>query len=126
MIKICNRLAASTLLTAAFGVHCPTGDEPELREVMSVSCRPCLEKRHQYSIQASRQCAAELSSLSTPSASIINIFPFLDWIPGPMPWRTRAKAFRECDAELYGHLIRKALSKKAAGVNTYVNRMALV
>ena len=39
-----------------------------------------------------------------------------------MPWRTRAKAFRERDAKLYGHLIREALSKTAAGMDTYVKK----
>ncbi|KAJ7628931.1 hypothetical protein FB45DRAFT_1028991 [Roridomyces roridus] len=62
-------------LSATFGLHCPTGEEPELKEVID--------------------CVTEVVQLSSPSRSIINALPFLDMIPGPMPWRTRAAAFRK-------------------------------
>lgn len=58
--------------------------------------------------------------MSTPSASIINIFPFLDWLPGPMPWRTRANAYRIRENQLYEDLVREALLRKASGMNMYV------
>lgn len=64
--------------------------------------------------------------MSTPSASIVNVFPCLDGLPGPMPWRTRANAFRKRDGDLYAHLVREALSRKAAGMTTYVREMSTV
>jgi hypothetical protein len=64
------------------------------------------------------QCIAEFVSLCTPSASIINIFPFLDYIPGPMPWRKRARAYREREDALYERLVTEAVSGKASGMNT--------
>ncbi len=58
--------------------------------------------------------------MSAPTATIINIFRFLDWIPGPIPWRTRARAYRKHEDELYERLVREAVSGKSSGMNTYV------
>jgi hypothetical protein len=60
-------------------------------------------------------------SLCTPSASIINVLPFLDIIPGPMPWRKRAQTYRKREDALYDMLITDAVSGKASGMNTYVS-----
>ncbi|KAG6826514.1 hypothetical protein H0H92_015526 [Tricholoma furcatifolium] len=95
-----ERVAGSSILAAAFGKHCPTWDEPDLKAVV-------------YSI-------AELNALLAPAASIINVFPFLDLIPGPMPWRARPKAFREHDNQIYNKLIDDAVVGQASGMNTRV------
>jgi len=34
--SVSRRVSASVVLAAAFGLHCPTGDEPELNEVIAV------------------------------------------------------------------------------------------
>ncbi|KAJ7628952.1 cytochrome P450 [Roridomyces roridus] len=94
-----ERTAASMVLTATFGQHCPTGDEPELKEVVA--------------------CVKELGALVAPGASIINAFPFLNILPGPMPWRTRAAAFRKREDALYDKLVTEAVSGKASGMNTW-------
>ncbi|KJA24944.1 hypothetical protein HYPSUDRAFT_1073693 [Hypholoma sublateritium FD-334 SS-4] len=98
------RVPASTNLTAMFGIHCPTGDEPEQHEIMSA--------------------AEEFITLCTPTSSIINMLPFLDWLPGPMPWRTRAKAFRKRDGDLYEKLVREAVSGTGSGMNTWAAEFA--
>jgi len=56
--------------------------------------------------------------MCTPSASIINVFPFLDSLPGPKPWNTRARAYRKREDALYDKLITEAVSGKRAGMNT--------
>ncbi|KAG6860917.1 hypothetical protein C0995_006041 [Termitomyces sp. Mi166 len=99
-----ERAGASTVLTAAFGLHCPTGHEPALREV------------HAY--------LAELVHLVTPTASIINFLPFLDLIPGPMPWRIRARSFRERNDVLFEKLIDHAMMCSASGMETWTATFA--
>ncbi|KAG6875493.1 hypothetical protein C0992_003585 [Termitomyces sp. T32_za158] len=79
---ILDRVAASTTLTLLFGLNCPTGCEPELQTF--------------YDLFAEEAC------LLTPTASITNIFPFLDLIPGPMSWRTRAQSYRSQSNTLSG------------------------
>ncbi|KAG6838716.1 hypothetical protein H0H93_006437, partial [Arthromyces matolae] len=61
---------------------------------------------------------ADFVHLCTPSASIVNVFPFLDWIPGPMPWRTRAKDYRDREDAIYTKLIEDAVTGKGSGMNT--------
>ncbi|KAG6843882.1 hypothetical protein H0H87_012098 [Tephrocybe sp. NHM501043] len=95
-----ERVVASAVLAVGFGIHCPTGEEPELKAIS--------------------HAIAELVELTTPSASIVNIFPLLDYIPGPMPWRARARAFRENDKAIYTKLINEALTGRASGMNTCV------
>ncbi|KAF7372760.1 Steroid 17-alpha-hydroxylase/17,20 lyase [Mycena sanguinolenta] len=99
-----GRVSASMVLAAAFGLHCPTGQEPDLKEVMA--------------------CLAELVTLSSPSASIINVLPFLDMIPGPMPWRKRAQTYRKREDALYDRLITRALSGEASGMSTWAAAFA--
>lgn len=94
-----DRVSASVVLATAFGMHCSTGHESDLKEVMYV--------------------IAEFVKLCTPSASITNVLPFLDKIPGPMPWRTRAKAYREREDAIYSKLITEAVSGKGSGMNTW-------
>ncbi|KAG6901702.1 hypothetical protein C0995_009032 [Termitomyces sp. Mi166 len=94
-----QRISSSTALTAAFGLHCPTGYEPELKELLAI--------------------LAELNRLASPTASITNFFPFLDWIPGPMPWRIRARSCRERHHALYEKLIDHAMRCNAAGMDTW-------
>ncbi|KJA24942.1 hypothetical protein HYPSUDRAFT_53452 [Hypholoma sublateritium FD-334 SS-4] len=96
-----NGVPASTTLAAAFGIQY---DAPELKEAINA--------------------VEELTKLSAPTASIINIFPFLDWIPGPMPWRTRARAYRKHENELYESLVREAVSGKNSGMNTWAAEFA--
>lgn len=116
-----DRVAASMVLAAGFGLHCPTGEEPDLKEVIEASLIVCC-----FRLMADRasilllQCIAEFVALCTPSASIINVLPFLDAIPGPMPWRKRAQAYRKREDALYAKLIKEAVSGKASGMNTYV------
>ena len=66
-----------------------------------------------------RQAVTEFVKLTSPSACIVNFFPFLDRIPGPMPWRKRAEVFRKRESAFYKNIIREAVSGKAAGMNTY-------
>ncbi|KNZ80003.1 Cytochrome P450 2B11 [Termitomyces sp. J132] len=96
-----ERVASSTVLTAAFGMHCPTGRELELKTFLDV--------------------LAEAIHLVTPNASIINKFPFVDLIPGPMPWRARAQSFRKRLDILYEKLLDDALTGKASGMNTEID-----
>ncbi|GLB41042.1 putative cytochrome p450 [Lyophyllum shimeji] len=99
-----DRVSASMVLAAGFGMHCPTGHEPELKEIVYV--------------------IAQFVKLCTPSASIINVFPFLDKIPGPMPWRTRAAAYRKREDAIYNKIITEAVSGKASGMNTWAATFA--
>ncbi|KAF7372796.1 Steroid 17-alpha-hydroxylase/17,20 lyase [Mycena sanguinolenta] len=94
-----DRVSASMVLSAAFGLHCPTGQEPDLKEVVA--------------------CLAESVRLVNPSASIINVLPFLDIIPGPMPWRKRAQTYRKREDALYDRLITRAVSGEASSMNTW-------
>ncbi|KAG5337182.1 hypothetical protein C0989_010363 [Termitomyces sp. Mn162] len=94
-----ERVASSTTLTAAFGLHCPTGHEPESRELFAI--------------------LAEIVHLANPTASITNFLPFLDLIPGPMPWRIRARLYRERHDALYEKLIDHAMRCSAAGMDTW-------
>ncbi|KAG6843880.1 hypothetical protein H0H87_012096 [Tephrocybe sp. NHM501043] len=94
-----ERVAASTVLSAGFGMHCPTGHEPELKQLLNV--------------------INEIVKLLTPSASIINVLPFLDLIPGPMPWRTRAQSFRGREKAIFKRIIDEAVTGKGSGMNTY-------
>ncbi|KAF7347995.1 Steroid 17-alpha-hydroxylase/17,20 lyase [Mycena sanguinolenta] len=99
-----DRVSASMVLTVAFGLHCPTGQEPDLKEVMV--------------------CLTEGIRLAAPSASIINVLPFLDIIPGPMPWRKWARIHRKRDDVLYDKLITHAVSGEASGMNTWAAAFA--
>ncbi|KAF8066770.1 cytochrome P450 [Lyophyllum atratum] len=99
-----DRVSASMVLAAGFGMHCPTGHEPELKEIISV--------------------IAQFVSLATPSASIINVLPFLDKIPGPMPWKTRAAKYRKREDDIYNKIINEAVSGKASGMNTWAAQFA--
>ncbi|KAG6871672.1 hypothetical protein C0995_001599 [Termitomyces sp. Mi166 len=94
-----ERVVSSAVLTAAFGMHCPTGHEQELKTVFNL--------------------LDETAYLATPTASITNIFPFLDLIPGPMPWRTRAESFRKQNDALYEKLVDDAVTGKASGMDTW-------
>ncbi|KAF7368136.1 Steroid 17-alpha-hydroxylase/17,20 lyase [Mycena sanguinolenta] len=99
-----DRVSASMVLSAAFGLHCPTGQEPDLKEIVA--------------------CTTEFVRLSTPSASIMNVLPFLDIIPGLMPWRKRAQTYRKREDALYDKLITRAVSGEASGMNTWTAAFA--
>ncbi|KAF7346656.1 Steroid 17-alpha-hydroxylase/17,20 lyase [Mycena sanguinolenta] len=99
-----DRVSASMVLAAGFGLHCPTGQEPDLKEVIA--------------------CTAEFVTLSSPSGSIMNVLPFLDMIPGPMPWRKRAQTYRKREDALYDRLITRAVSGDASGMNTWAAALA--
>ncbi|KAG6887763.1 hypothetical protein C0992_010833 [Termitomyces sp. T32_za158] len=98
------RFSASTALAAAYGLHCPTGHEPALKKV--------------------RETIDQLVVLFNPTASIINALPFLDLIPGPMPWRARARAFHEQETAIYDELLDHALIGRASGMNTWAAAFA--
>ncbi|KAJ7628992.1 cytochrome P450 [Roridomyces roridus] len=101
-----ERTSASMVMSAGFGLHCPTGEEPDLKEVLG--------------------SIADLVLLSTPSGSIINALPFLDNIPGPWskPWRAPAAAFRKREDAVYEKLFTRAISGEAAGMNTWASVFA--
>ncbi|KAJ6484200.1 cytochrome P450 [Mycena sanguinolenta] len=69
-------------------------------------------------------CSAELDRLLHPTASIMNILPFLDLIPGPMPWRKRAQTHRKREDALFDKLITRAVSGEASGMNTWAAAFA--
>ncbi|KAF7372798.1 Steroid 17-alpha-hydroxylase/17,20 lyase [Mycena sanguinolenta] len=94
-----DRVSASMVLSAAFGLQCPTGQEPDLKEMVA--------------------CLTAVAGLVTPSASIMNVLPFLDMIPGPMPWRKRAQTYCDREDALYDKLITRAVSGEASGMNTW-------
>lgn len=60
----------------------------------------------------------EIAKNCSLSASVINFFPFLDWIPSPMPWRTRAAEFNRREKAFYSKLVREAVYGKGRGMNT--------
>ncbi|KAF7372738.1 Steroid 17-alpha-hydroxylase/17,20 lyase [Mycena sanguinolenta] len=99
-----DRVSASMVLTAAFGLHCPTGQEPDLKEIVT--------------------CIVEFGKLTSLTGSIINVLPFLDIIPGPMPWRKRAQTYRKREDALYNKLITRAISGEASGMNTWTAAFA--
>ncbi|KAJ6468880.1 cytochrome P450 [Mycena sanguinolenta] len=99
-----QQVSASMVLSAAFGLRCPTGQEPDLKEVVA--------------------CNAEAVRLSHPTASIMNVLPFLDLIPGPMPWRQQARTFRKREDALYDKLITRAVSGEASSMNTWAAAFA--
>ncbi|KAG6864492.1 hypothetical protein C0991_009110 [Blastosporella zonata] len=88
-----DRVSASTVLAASFGMHCPTGHEQDLNTIIDA--------------------LAEAVLLSTPTATIVNFLPFLDWIPGPMPWRIRAQLFCEREDMIYNKVINHAVTGEA-------------
>ncbi|KAG5716141.1 Steroid 17-alpha-hydroxylase/17,20 lyase [Termitomyces sp. T112] len=94
-----NLIAADSFLTAAFGMHSPTGHESDFKEVLGV--------------------IDEIVAHTAPSASIVNVFPFLDLLPGPMPWRIRAQAFQRRQDAIYKELLDEAVTGKASGMNTW-------
>ncbi|KAF7372791.1 Steroid 17-alpha-hydroxylase/17,20 lyase [Mycena sanguinolenta] len=96
-----DRVSASMVLSVAFGLHCPTGQEPDLLEIVA--------------------CLVRLAKLVNPLASITNVLPFLDMIPGPMPWRKRAQTYRKREDALYEKLITRAISGEASGMNTWAD-----
>ncbi|KAG6848929.1 hypothetical protein H0H93_012700 [Arthromyces matolae] len=93
-----ERVATSTVLSTAFGKHYPTGYEAGFQTLLKVF-RDGVE-------------------LGNPSASIVNLLPILDYIPGPMPWRTRAESFKQLQQTIFGELFEHALKGNASGVNT--------
>ncbi|KAG6888628.1 hypothetical protein C0995_006872 [Termitomyces sp. Mi166 len=97
-------ISASSVFAAGFGMHCPTGQEPDLKEILSL--------------------LDEVVFLMTPTASIVNALPFLDRFPGPMPWRTRAQAFRRREDAIYKKLIDEAVTGKGSGMNTWAAEFA--
>ncbi|KAG6816244.1 hypothetical protein H0H87_007481 [Tephrocybe sp. NHM501043] len=99
-----KRYSASVVLSATFGLHSRTGQEKELKALM-------------VNLEESVR-------LLTPNASILNLFPFLDWIPGPMLWRTTARAFRERENAFYNELVDHALTGKASEMNTWAAAFA--
>ncbi|KAG6806171.1 hypothetical protein H0H92_012426, partial [Tricholoma furcatifolium] len=92
-----NCAAASVVLTAAFGLHCPTGHEQELKDI--------------------KEILAYVMELATPSNSIVNFFPILDMIPFEMPWLTRAKTLHRLQDVFYEKVIDEAIYGKGSGIN---------
>lgn len=67
---------------------------------------------------APAQVIDEAMLLTGPAGSIVNAMPFLDLLPGPMPWRMRAQAFRKREDSVHSKLIDEAVTGKASGMNT--------
>ncbi|KNZ78883.1 Steroid 17-alpha-hydroxylase/17,20 lyase [Termitomyces sp. J132] len=93
-----KRVVSSSVLMAGFGIHCPTGHEPELKTFLDVSVN-----------LISVQCIYHIT----------NFFPSLDLIPGPMPWRTRAQSFQKRNDAMYEKLVDDAVTGKASGIDTW-------
>ncbi|GLB41043.1 putative monooxygenase activity [Lyophyllum shimeji] len=94
-----DRFAVSIIISAMFGVRFTTGHEQAMRDI----------------VQLNDEFGLSISN----AASMINVFPFLDKIPGPMPWRTRAAKFRAKEEELYGNFAREAIEGKNSGLDTW-------
>ncbi|KAG6825467.1 hypothetical protein H0H92_003633 [Tricholoma furcatifolium] len=101
-----QRVSASMVTTAGFGMHCPTGYEPDLRTLL--------------------ESIDESFLMATPSASIINVLPFLNWIPGPMPWRRRAEAHLRKERAIFKKLVDEAVIGERSGMNTWAAAFASV
>ncbi|KAG6823563.1 hypothetical protein H0H92_009768 [Tricholoma furcatifolium] len=110
------------ITTAALGVHGPTGYEQDLLDLLEVHA---LTDHRDFALMHNIQVADEGFQLGTPSASIINTLPFLDWIPGPLPWRKRAKAYRQKERAVYEKLIDDAVTGRRSGMNTLMLKEAL-
>lgn len=63
--------------------------------------------------------------LHLQSASIINVFPFLDLIPGPMPWRKRGAEFRLREETVYAKLASEAIEGKNSNIEKYASLTAM-
>ncbi|KAH8920457.1 cytochrome P450 [Atractiella rhizophila] len=88
------RFGASVMTALAYGFSCPSIDFPKLVQLNSLS-----------------QAAAN----GILAFSIINFFPILDYLPGPMPWRTFTKPYRQKDKEFYETLHQEAAAGKNVG-----------
>ncbi|KAG6827337.1 hypothetical protein H0H92_012186 [Tricholoma furcatifolium] len=91
---------------AGFGMHCPTGYEPDLRTLLEVIDEGFL--------------------MATPAASIIDVLTFLDWIPGPLPWRSGAEAFHRKESAIHKKLVDEAVTGERSGMNTWAAAFASV
>ncbi|KAG6812878.1 hypothetical protein H0H92_015806 [Tricholoma furcatifolium] len=95
-----ERLAANNILAVGFGIRGSTKFESDLSDsILNV--------------------IFEGIDLVSPSASIINVLPFLDWIPGPVSWRVRAQSFRKREKAIYDKLFDEALLGRGSGVDTW-------
>ncbi|KAG6888629.1 hypothetical protein C0995_006873 [Termitomyces sp. Mi166 len=97
-------ISASSACAAGFGIHSLNGQESDLKEILDVIDETVL--------------------LTTPSASIVNALPYLDLLPGPMPWRARARTFRKREDAIYKRVIDEAVTGKASGMNTWAAEFA--
>ncbi|KAG6909897.1 hypothetical protein DXG01_014711 [Tephrocybe rancida] len=91
--------ATSIIISAMFGVRFTTGQEEAMKEIINLN--------------------DEFGASISNAASIINIFPFLDYIPGPMPWRTRAAEFRRKEETLYANFAKEAIEGKNSHFDTW-------
>ncbi|KAF8532179.1 cytochrome P450 [Gautieria morchelliformis] len=99
-----DRFATSIIASAMFGVQFITGEEQTMKDIVELN---------------------DLFGLSiSNAASIINVFPFLDYIPGPMPWRKRAAEFRKKEETIYGNLARQAIEGKNSGFDNWAQYFA--
>ena len=71
-------------------------------------------------ISTPNQVLIDTADILIPTASITNLLPILDLIPGPMPWRTRVRNFREKEDAIYDKLINHAMRLHSSGIYTYV------
>ncbi|KAJ6471525.1 cytochrome P450 [Mycena sanguinolenta] len=100
-----DRFATSIIVSAMFGVRFTTGKEKTIMDIVQLN--------HEFK-----------SSISSQAASIINVFPFLDYIPGPMPWRKRAAEFRHKEKTIYGNLATKAIEGENSRIENWAQYFA--
>ncbi|KAG5730749.1 Steroid 17-alpha-hydroxylase/17,20 lyase [Termitomyces sp. T112] len=94
-----DRFAVSIIISAMFGVRFTTGHEQLLKDLVALN--------DEFGLSISN------------AASIINVFPYLDWIPGPMPWRKRAAEFRRKEEMFYGNMARDAIEGNNSHLDTW-------
>lgn len=59
------------------------------------------------------QAISNIVTSIPPTSSLMNLFPWLDRLPGPLPWRVRGKKYQEQQAELYDEMTEAALHEHA-------------
>ncbi|KAJ7091817.1 cytochrome P450 [Mycena epipterygia] len=99
-----DRFATSIIVSAMFGVRFMTGKEKMMMDI----------------VQLNDEFGLSISN----AASIINVFPFLDYIPGPMPWRRRAAEFRKKEETVYANLARQAIEGENSSIENWAQYFA--
>ncbi|KAG6844546.1 hypothetical protein H0H87_006030 [Tephrocybe sp. NHM501043] len=111
-----DRFATSIIISAMFGVRFTTGQEEAMKQIIEVSTIASFQAPKKLrEFQLNDEFGLSISN----AASIINIFPFLDYIPGPMPWRKRGAEFRRKEEILYANFAKEAIEGKNSHFDTW-------